>query len=550
MTPPEVLNSTVADNKSGGTSRKLLIDLILVAIVGLLVQAFWTSRLSAPTYMDAYYYTTNGHRLAHGDGFSEMIIWQFLDDPQGVPTPSHTYWMPFPSMMAAGGYLVRDDFRGAQLLFWLLAGLLPALAYVISHWLTAERWQGWVAAMLVATGGYYVTYMGQPSSFTPFAWAGAFTLLAIALASNSTAEMLHPGSRFKRRYLWAVTGIAAGLAHLTRADGILLFFLAVVFAIQPLFRRRWPPDRTGPSILGDVGLLLGGYLLIMAPWYTRNIIATGVPLPVAGTQSIFLTSYDDLFAYGRAISSRAFFDWGWGNIIQSRLQAAWLGIQTLVAYPGLIFLWPFMLLSSITLFRSERTRKFLGPFFLYTVILYLSTIVLFAFPGMRGSFFHSSIALFPWTTALAAAGIGISVDWVSRRLPHWQPARAKKIFSGLFIVVALIMTLYLAQFRLRSDRDAFLYNWIGEQVPQNAVVMVGNAPALYYYTGLAAVSVPNEPVNTLLSAADRYGVDYLVLDTNRPIPLGDLYDGKTKPERLKLVETIEDVQLYEIQPGP
>ncbi len=550
MTPPDVLNSTDAAHKSGNSFRKLLIDLLLVAIVGLLVQAFWASRLSAPTYMDAYYYTTNGHRLAEGNGFSEMIIWQFLDDPQGLPTPSHTYWMPFPSMMAAGGYLIQDDFGGAQLLFWLLAGLLPALAYVISHWLTAERWQGWVAAMLVASGGYYVTYMGQPSSFTPFAWAGALTLLAVALASNSTAETQHPGSRFKRRYLWAVAGIAVGLAHLTRADGILLFFIAAAFAIWPMFRRRRQPDLNGWNILRNVGLLLGGYLLIMAPWYTRNIIATGVPLPVAGTQSIFLTSYDDLFAYGRTITSHAFFEWGWGNIIQSRLQAAGLGIQTLVAYPGLIFLWPFMLVSSITLVRGERTRKLLAPFFLYTVILYMSTVVLFAFPGMRGSFFHSSIALFPWTTALAAAGIGISVDWVARRLPHWQPARAKKIFSGLFIGVALIMTLYLAQFRLKSDRDASLYNWIGAQVPKNAVVMVGNAPALYYYTGLAAVSVPNEPVNTLLSAADRYGVNYLVLDTNRPFPLGDLYDGKTKPERLKLVETFEDVQLYEIQPGP
>src|SRR5690554_3004982 len=97
-------------------------DVFLIFLFGLAMQAFWGLQLVHPSYMDAYYYATNGQRLAEGYGFTEMIIWQFLDQPESLPTPSHTYWMPLPSLLAAAGYRVMDHFRGAQLPFWLLAG--------------------------------------------------------------------------------------------------------------------------------------------------------------------------------------------------------------------------------------------------------------------------------------------------------------------------------------------------------------------------------------------------------------------------------------------
>ena len=62
-------------------------------MLGLVAQLFWFIRLPEPTHMDAYYYLTNGIRLAEGEGFTEEVIWQFLDEPAGLPTPSHSYWM-------------------------------------------------------------------------------------------------------------------------------------------------------------------------------------------------------------------------------------------------------------------------------------------------------------------------------------------------------------------------------------------------------------------------------------------------------------------------
>ena len=539
-------------SEAQNSNRSLKLDLLLIAIIGLLLQAFWVSLLTEPTYMDAYYYTTNGQRLAGGHGFSESLIWQFLDDPQGLPTPSHTYWMPLPSILAAAGYLLRDDFSGAQMLFWLLGGLLPLLAYGISRQLSGERWQGWVAAMLAAAGGYYAPYLGQPSTFAPFAWAGGLSLLAVGLArlpagaANQALSLIKPG----RSAYWLVAGVAAGLAHLTRADGLLLLVVGFLFWFGFAWGSRKRRQPSGSRPLVGLALLLGGYLLIMAPWFIRNIQIGGGPLPTAGAQSIFLTTYDDLFAYGRTIGADAFIAWGWDNIIQSRLQAAALGLQTIVAIPALIFLVPFILIGLVNLVQRRPARTLLQPFLLYSLILLLSTVLLFTFPGMRGSLFHSSVALWPWTTALTAAGIGFSVDWTAARLSHWQPERAKRIFSTLFIIVALLLTFFVSQSRLSPDRDPELYRQIEERVAAGAVVMVGNAPALHYYTGLAAVSVPNEPAAVLLQAADRYGVTYLVLDKDRPLSLDALYQGEMKDDRLRLLATFDDVQLYEIEPAP
>ncbi|MCZ7669679.1 MAG: hypothetical protein M5U34_22135 [Chloroflexi bacterium] len=92
-------------------------DLLWITLIALAVQAFWALRISYPTYFDAFYYTTNAQRLAAGHGFTQEIIWQYLDRPQSLPAPSFTYWMPLPAIIAALGYKVSDSFRAAQLPF-------------------------------------------------------------------------------------------------------------------------------------------------------------------------------------------------------------------------------------------------------------------------------------------------------------------------------------------------------------------------------------------------------------------------------------------------
>jgi hypothetical protein len=59
--------------------------------------------------------------------------------------------------------------------------------------------------------------------------------------------------------------------------------------------------------------------------------------------------------------------------------------------------------------------------------------------------------------------------------------------------------------------------------------------------------VPNEPIETVLEAAELYDVTYLILDQNHPAPLRDIYTGDEQNSRLEIVETFGNgVRLYRI----
>ena len=546
-------------------------DWLWLAVAGLLFQGLWLLLLPYPAYMDAYYYTSNGQRLAEGQGWTEMVVWQYLDDPQGVPTPSHTYWMPLPSLLEAAGYTLLPTFRGAQLPFWLLTGLLPLLSYALSAQMGGKRWQNIAAALFTLSGGFYLANWNQPETFAPFAWAGGGCLFLLAWSKHSALSTQHSV------LLYFAVGILAALAHLTRADGLLLLVVAVIVAVWPEKNRSetterpnsgnpsnhpplappLPPTPHAPRPTPHVSRLTSyasrlipltlGYLLIMLPWFSHNVRVTGSPLPTVGTQTMFLTTYDDLFAYGRTFDLSSYLAWGVGNIVRSKLNGVWNGVQTLIAVCGLVFLAPFMGLGGWVRWR-EGQKAWSRPHLLYALFLFAAMSLVFTFPGERGGLFHSSVALWPWLMALAPVGIGWSVEALARRLPHWQPEQAKRLFTGLFIVVALLMSAILGLTRGSFDLSATFYEEVAAHLPAGAAVMVGNAPAFYYHTGHPAYSLPNEPIETLLSAAARYQISYIILDENHPIPLANLYNESQHPA-LELVVTIDTIKVFLVESG-
>jgi NADH:ubiquinone oxidoreductase subunit 6 (subunit J) len=514
-----------------------------LALLGLAVQAFWAWRVEHPTYFDAYYYTTNAQRLAAGQGFTQEIIWQYLDQPQGLPAPSHTYWMPLASIVGAAGYQLTGTFRGAQLPFWLMAGLLPLLTYTISWRLFRQRWQARAAALFTMAGGYYTAYWVQPTTFALFAWTGGGSLLALALAQERN-----------RNVYWLLAGIAAGLAHLTRADGILLLGVAFLLWALPLARgRSWH----GRRLL----LLLAGYLLVMTPWFYRTWRLTGQPLSTVGGETVFLTVYDDVFAYGRTFSLEQYLSWGWRNILTSKLEAVWLAVQTYIAVVGLVVLGFLSALVWIVVHRRQpntsetaalaqelsRRRRFLRPFTWYGILLFVAMSLVFTFPGQRGSLLHSSSALFPWAMALAPAGLDVAVEWIAARRRRWRPAQARRFFAVAFVFMAFAISVAVASGQpLRRD-EAAIYREIGELLPPAAVVMASDPPGLHYHSGLRAIATPNEPPAVLLEVACRYGATYLLLDAGHPVPLTDLYEGRDRSIQMELVrEFSPDVRLYRL----
>ena len=516
-------------------------DWIWLALIGLLIQGIWALSLEHPSYMDAYYYATNGQRLAGGFGFTEEVIWQYLDNPGQLPVPSHSYWLPLPSILAAAGYMFADSFRAAQIPFWLLAGFLPVLSFVIALQFSNERWMIWAAGLFTATGGYYSRFFNQPSTFAPFAMFGGLCLLFMAWAQTKG-----------RWYWWFLAGVTAGLGHLTRADGLLLLGVAGLMWLYSCW--HWWQHRTEQGIrlpILPIFFLFVGYFLVMGGWFLHMWRVTGRPLSTAGTQTMFLTWYDDIFAYGRTFDLQHYLAWGWGNIIESKIQGVSMAAQTYIAVSGLVFLGPFIIWAWIKWGRQREKWLVLRPLTWYTILLFIFMSLVFTWPGQRGGLLHSSAAIWTWMMVLAAGGIGVAVDWVAKRLPHWQPAKAKPIFSALFVVIAFIIA--IATLRSSNELEALAYKEAIKLMPTDAVIMSGNAPSVYYHTGHQSLSVPNEPPEIMLQAAADYNVSFLILDDGRPRPLAEIYEGTVEHPGITLLETYEgkegDYKLYQLDPS-
>jgi hypothetical protein len=502
-------------------------SLSLLALSGLLVYTLAAWPINQPGTMDSHYYYGGGRSLLQNRAFVEPYIWNYLDDPPGLPAPSHLYWMPLPSILVAlAQALLGQTFAAAQIPFVLLAAAFPLVSYGTSWTLSHNRRHSLVAGLLTVFSGFYVPYWTIPETFAPFAVAGSLALYGLGRWMEAGDD----------RWLLGA-GFLAGLGHLCRADGLLLLGTGLLWVLLRRLRRP-------KAFIRSTAALLVGYLIVMAPWFARNWHLIGRPLSATGTGTIFVQSYDELFGYGRLPSLEHYLAWGWENIARSKLEAGWSSLQTFIAVNNLIFLTP---LSLIGVWATRR-RSFLWPAWAYGAALYGAMTLLFTYPGMRGGLFHSSAALLPALFAASMVGLDAAVGWVARRRRRWHRQRAQRFFSLGLVALAAGISLLIYSSRVIgtgswadpswNQADGAMVQigrWIKAHTEEEPVVMVGNPPAFTYHTGLWSIVLPNEGVADTVRAAQRYGARYMVLDQNRPTPLAALYNGQETHPALAVV---------------
>ena len=76
-------------------------DCVLLFFLALLVRLLIAFPIHQPGYMDAAYSYDIALNLVRGQGFVEPFLWNYLDDPAGLPHPSHLYWMPLTSILSS-----------------------------------------------------------------------------------------------------------------------------------------------------------------------------------------------------------------------------------------------------------------------------------------------------------------------------------------------------------------------------------------------------------------------------------------------------------------
>jgi len=503
-----------------------------------LLAALWGGVLALavqqPGYTDAYYYFNAAQRLAMGHGLTDATLWVYLNAPDHLPGPSHTYWMPLASLaQAASMALFGASFGGAQVASLLAFVGLAALGAWTGWTIGGTLRMLWLSALLVLFSGFFTPFWTTTDTFALFGLVGAACLLALG-----------QGRATGRPRWFALAGTLAGLAHLARADGALLAGVVVLVAL-------WP----GRSVTrrGAIAATLSGalaYALVMLPWLLRNLAETGAPLPLGGAAAIWLRGYDELANYPPGASASAFFDWGLGNILRSRWDALRASLGTFVAVETWVVLGPFALAG---LWRRRRDPLALGVA-LYAAALHIVMTVIFAYPGMRGGLFHSSAALLPFWAAYGLVGLDAGVGWAARRR-RWPRAQAQAVFSGALIAMAALLSVGVLLTRLpawnASGQDAAA---LLADLPGEAVIMANDPPAIYYHTGRAGVVVPNASPAAIPEIAARYGVTHLLLDANRTAPFAPLFAGEEAWPFLRLVrasgedtpDTADDFRLFEV----
>jgi hypothetical protein len=509
-----------------------------LALFGFLLALTVAQFQSVPGYMDADYYFAGGVRLAEGHGFSEMVLWNFLDDPVSLPHASHAYWMPLASILAALGMgLTRTlSLPAARLGFFLIAAFIPPMTALLSYTMTKRRDLAFTAGFLAVFSGYYVPYFSTTDTFGIYMALGAVFFLLIGLG------IVHED--FKQRYLIALgLGVIAGFAHLTRADGALWLVMALlsVFLL---------PRSTIKQRVVSMGVVILAYFLVMAPWISRNMSEFGSPLAPGGNRTLWLTNYDQTFSFPASkLTMQAWLNSGWTSILNVRVDALKWNLQTTWAVQGAIFLLPFILIGAWIYRRDLRTRIGLIAWLLTFIVM---TIV-FPFAGPRGGLLHSGAALQPLWWALAPAGIDRLVKWVAVKR-RWKENEALKVFLIGLIGISFMMSGMIFYKRVYSQpgwgyesaryRRAEL---LIEKSNASAgdVVIVGNPPGYFNVTNRPAIAVPNESLDTVLELAKRYNAHYLILEKEGvPPPLNAVYDNPSSYPSIQYLGEVDGTKVF------
>jgi hypothetical protein len=505
---------------------------LVLAFLGVSLSLIIAQFQAFPGYLDSDYYYGGGVQLAQGKGFSEPYLWNYLDDPQGLPHPSHTYWMPLSSIIAAAGmWLSRDaSYPAGRLGFILLAGLVPVVTAALAYDFSMRRELALISGLLAVFSMYYAPFLPVSDNYGPYLVLGGLYFLTLGSRNN---------------YSCFILGLLAGLLMLARSDGLMWLMLTLLLIIW-----RFTPDRKLRKTSIDLILALGGFLLIMGPWFWRMYAIYGTPLAPGSGHLLWLKSYNETFIFPASqLTMQSWVSQGLNNIILARLTALRWNLLNTFAAQGGIFLLPFILIGIWKYRKDVRIRlgilAWLGLLFVMTVI--------FPYAGSRGGFFHSGAALQSLWWTLAPLGLEIVVVAVRRR--NLFTPGAFKIFGGALVGIAVLMTAVIISIRV-------LHNWgEGEQsypaieaylqqsgIQPGDIVMNRNPPGYYVMTGQPAIVVPYGDETSIFEAAARYGAKFLILEeAGAAGPIKSLYESK-QSQHFRYMSEIDGARIFEVQP--
>jgi hypothetical protein len=389
--------------------------------------------------------------------------------------------------------------------------------------------------------------MAQPDNFSLYQplVAGSLFLAARGLRGNARA--------------FALAGLLAGLATLSRNDGVLVLGVLGATFLWDRWRTvresggepRRPARIPLAAALGAVAL----FAVAVVPWYLRQLTVFGTLSPsTASGKVLFIRDIGEWNSITIPASLDHLLGMGWGPLLMTRVGGLIAALFIFSVLVGALALIPFLLVGA---WKRRRDAAF-GPYFAYAALLFAFSALVSAVHVPGGTFIHSAVALAPHGYVLALWGIVFAVGWVGRRRTSWDTGRAGRVFVSGAVVFGVATAIWGSLTVHRSwDEKRQRAQAVGVALGEAGAaaedrVMSIDASGTKYWTGHGGVVLVNDPIETVEEVARAYDIRWLVLERADSVPAvkAILVDGQRPAWVGHPVLDAEEVSVYPVCTRP
>ncbi|MEA2536223.1 MAG: 4-amino-4-deoxy-L-arabinose transferase [Chloroflexota bacterium] len=485
-----------------------------------------------PAYVDSYYYVNVARALQAGHGFNIDFIWTFVDLGGSIPAqpvlpiPSNAHWMPLAALVQVPFLAILGATAWAAAWPFALIGSLAApMTWAFAREAGGRSDVAVGAGILVAVPAA-VVFMAQPDNFSLFQpiVLGALWLGARGLKGDPRA--------------FAAAGVLTGLAMLARNDGILVGAALGLLFVWNRYR-AWRTARRAALPWWSAIAALGLFVLVMAPWWARQLAVFGSISPSSASGRIlWIRSLAEMNSIEGHPTLSTFLGQGLGPLVSSRVTGLVQAVISFVVLVAGVVLAPFMVVGA---WLRRRSADF-APFFVYAALLFAFSALVSAVHVPNGTFIHSAVALAPQASILALEGVAGVVAWAAVRRRAWDPAQASRVFIGAAVVLTMLVGVsfsFATRATWTTERDIKIAAGTALTAAGAApddVVMSLDTGGLKYWTGHPGVVAPDDPIGTIERVARAYGARWLLVERQDTI--------------LALADLLKDDQLHASWIGP
>lgn len=530
-----------ADPGKAWSTRTYAIVLVLLYLLSLWVRVQGAEHRMSAGHGDVAGYYHVAKNLYAGRGFTQDYIADFLQSPTAVPTPSNTWWLPLPSIIAWAGMEVAgtDEFWAAKGAMIAVAALVPLIVFLTALLLLRSSFAA-LAAGLLAVG--FHLYLDQP---TVTLSQGPYSVFA------SAALLCVLGYKRWPRAV-PLFGLFLGLTYLCRGDSQVLVAELAMAALAMRYLAKDPVAIPWKRFAMAGGL----FVLVAAPWWVRNQQVLGELMPSGQKKVTWARSYEDWFTDTSRLTKDRYMDWGWENILDQKVTGVadaidytpdvmWRSVvragkeresveadsdhpKAKIFRLGLSVLTPLMFLGLIVLLIRR-------PWSAALIVAHLCALALIyglVFPAVaRESYRSSMFSVMPFLlTAIIAPFWAISAASVRFGLRRsWADGSLVAIGLGLGVWNFVAASSHLEAKAAATEGTLAPYrqfgNWWHKGDRPDSVFFVRNPWQFTAETGLRSLMIPNTSADEMLDYAVRFDVQYFLDEGSSGMKLIDIRPG-------------------------